>query len=185
MLAAFTNKDNSMKAFHALKATLERNGSTVQSTVGFQGGNTQRLITWHAKEGIWSLLDERAKSGDRFWCLFGVEDPHVVSNLNITVEINPRHTGTDMRVAGAFAHDAEGAVHLCHNGKIGGGRPGVSKRGFWEHYRGDWTQMAYNGRRVRVVELGSILDERILKRLGLFAKEVGRIKGILATSGRA
>ncbi len=184
MLTAFTDNDDSMKAFHALEATLERTGSKLRRTVGWQGGNTERCINWHGNEGFWSLIDEQAKAGGRFWFLFGAENALTASNLKITVEINPLHIGTNLRVAGAFAYDAEGAVHLCHNGNIGGGRPGIGKRGFWQHYSGDWTQMAHGEKQVCVVDLGSIRDEGIVQRLGWFVNEVKRIKGNLVACGQ-
>ena len=95
------------------------------------------------------------------------------------VEVNPRLEGTDLRVAGAFARDAQGTIHLCHNGRIGGGRHGVGKAAFFKHYRGDLTAMAHEERTISVVDLGPVRSPRLPARLGRFAREVLRVKRLI------
>ena len=183
MLVAFDKKDSSAEAFGVLRTTLLRGGARIRRTVGFRGGAVETEVTWHGSAGIWTLLDpDEAKN--RFWCCFGVQNPKEVKSLDIAVEVNPRLKGTDLRVAGAFARDVRGIVHLCHNGKIGGGKRGVGKRALFNHYRGEWAEMVYRDRIVDVVDLGSICDPRLPGRLGWFAREILRVKGVIAsTSG--
>ena len=177
MIVAFGNDDNSRKAFDELRTTLFKGGTQITRTVGYRGGNVEKEVTWHARAGIWSLLDDSLEN--RFWCCFGVQNPKDVKSLDIAVEINPRLEGTDLRVAGAFARDVHGIVHLCHNGKIGGGRRGVGKSAFFCHYRGALTEMAYGARIVEVVDLGPISSRRLPGRLGRFAQEIARVKEIV------
>ena len=97
------------------------------------------------------------------------------------MEVNPRLEGTDLRVGGAFAKDVRGVVHLCHNGKIGGGKPGVGKMAFFDHYRGKTMEMSYKDRLVDVADLGPIDSRRLPGRLAWFAREVVRIKRVVET----
>ena len=179
MIVAFGKDDDSQESFDVLQTTLLKGGTQFRRTVGYRGGKVEAEVTWHASAGIWSLLDAGGVE-NRFWCCFGVQNPKDVKSLDIAVEINPRLEGTDLRVAGAFTRDVHGMVHLCHNGKIGGGKPGVGKSAFLSHYRGELTEMAYENRIVKVVDLGPISSRELPGRLGRFAREIARVKDEIA-----
>ena len=159
-IIAFGKDDDSREAFDELRATLLKGGTQLVRTVGYQGGNVEAEVTWHERAGIWSLLDDKFMK-NRFWCCFGVQNPNDVTSLDIAVEINPHLEGTTLRMAGAFARDVQGTVHLCHNGKIGGGRKGIGKSKFLCHYRGNLTEMAYRTGIVNVVDLGPIGSQEL------------------------
>ncbi len=169
-----------MGAFEALRAALLDNGQQLQHRVGFRGKSDIETITWHSSVHMWSLL-KLNKGSKRFWCGFGVQNPKDIESLDIAVEVNPRLKGTDLRVGGAFTKDARGVVHLCHNGKIGGGKPGVGKTAFFDHYRGEIMDMSYKGGLVDVVDLGPIDSHRLPERIAWFAREVARIKRAIET----
>lgn len=185
MIVAFSNDDDSAEAFRVLRTTLLKGDAQFESTVGFHGGNIKTKVTWHSKAEIWSVLDDKQVK-NRFWCCFGVQNPKGSKNLDIAVEVNPRKKGTDLRVGGAFARDVHGMVHLCHNGKIGGGRPGVGKSAFSDHYRGNLTEMVHRNETVEVVDLGPICSPNLPRRIGRFVQQIVRIKdAILATTSDA
>ncbi len=177
MLTAFREHDDSHVAFAAMSDTLA-SGSTLQRNLGGQGFSGEWDITWHADVGMWSLLDP-GDDLNRFWCCFGIEDPTARKDLNIAVEVNPPHSSTDGRIAGAFAWSPAGNIHLCHNGRIGGGRRGVGKAAFFNHYRGELTSLAHRDRLVDVVDLGPIDSPDLASRLAWFAGEVLRIKALI------
>ena len=181
MLLAFRIDDDAREAFDVLAATLARNGTAVRGRVGYKGGFVDSDVTWHGSVGMWSLLDSE-QADRRFWCCFGVDDPRKATSVDIAVEINPRHHGTDLLVAGAFAKDARGAVHLCHNGKIGGGRKGVGKSAFFRHFSdpGGLKKMLYQGKHADVVDLSPVTSPELPRRLAWFAREVARIKVVCA-----
>lgn len=180
MLLAFGAENDARSAFDALRETLANAGTPVRARVGYKGGSVEDNVTWHHSVEMWSLLREfppRARQeGRRFWCCFGIDDPHNAANLDITVEINPRHQGTDLLVAGVFAKDMTSTVHLCHNGKIGGGRKGVGKTAFFHHYGPDFEKMRHGNGCVKVVDLGPITSRGLPRRLAWFARKVKRIK---------
>lgn len=177
MLLAFGIDDDAYDAFNVLGATLAKAGTAIEARVGYRGGFVDTEVTWHRTVQMWSLLRADQAEG-RFWCCFGIDDPRKAASLDIAVEINPRHEGTDLVVGGAFAKDERGEVHLCHNGKMGGGRPGVGKAAFFRHYSdsGGLKTMLYNERLVDVVDLGPITSPRLRRRVAWFAHEVARIK---------
>ena len=164
-----------------LGTTLAKTGTAIEARVGYRGGLVDADVIWYRAVQMWSLLRTDQTEG-RFWCCFGIDDPRKVASLDIAVEINPRHEGTDLMVGGAFAKDERGAVHLCHNGKMGGGRKGVGKSAFFRHYYGSGglEKMLYNDRLVDVVDLGPITSPRLRRRVARFAHEVARIKEVCA-----
>ena len=185
MLLAFGVDDDARDAFEVLGTTLAKAGTAMEARVGYRGGFVDAEVTWHRSVQMWSLLI--ADQVDRrFWCCFGVEDPRKTASLDIAVEINPRHEGTDLLVAGAFAKDERGTVHLCHNGKIGGGQKGVGKSAFFRHYayRG-LEEMLHKDRLVDVVDLGPITSPRLPRRVARFAHVVARIKEVCAKEQEA
>ena len=94
------------REFEVLSRALSK-GTKFRRKVGFKGTSRPSEVIWHAKEEMWSLLvPDYTKN--RFWCCFGIENPRDRTDLNIAVEVNPAHEGTNFRVAGAFAKDARG-----------------------------------------------------------------------------
>ena len=177
MLLAFGVDDDAYDALDVLGATLAKSGTATEARVGYRGGFVDTEVTWDRAVQMWSLLELRDDLVEgRFWCCFGIDDPRSIASLNIVVEINPRHEGTDLVVGGAFAKDESGAVHLCHNGKMGGGRKGVGKSAFFRHYSGSLEKMLYKDRLVDVVDLGPITSPMLRRRVARFVREVARIK---------
>ena len=174
MLTAFTENDDSHAAFNTLRETLSA-GDLLTRNLGGQGFSEKRDVTWHPKVGIWSLLEVR-EDLNRFWCCYGIENPTSTKALNIALEINPPYSGTNLRMAGAFAWGPGGLIHLCHTGRIGGGRRGVGKGALVENYWGEWTQMQYERRIVDVVDLGPIDSSHLASHLAWYTREVVRIK---------
>lgn len=175
MLVAFSKDDDSREAFDVLQNTLSKDGVQIERNVGDPGGNVDAKVTWHAEAGIWSLLDAEYLP-TRFWCCCGVQNPNEVKSLDIAVEINQRREGTDLLVGGAFARDGDRRVHLCHNGKIGGGKRRVGRTAFFEHYGGELKKMTYGSKIADVVDLGFISSPELIESLGRFAREIVRIK---------
>ena len=145
---------------------------------------------WFPDEGFWwdySKLED--ESSPRHWNAFGLDEPAGDStSLSIACEINfPLSDGT-WSVAGAFAEDEHGEVYIVHSGKIGGGREGVGRSAFVEHYTSFWEWVAgdpleRNGEPKDVV-VSALDDDSLVSNLAHFVKEVHRIKE-LAVSGES
>ena len=177
MLVAFGDTDSSTEskeAFDRLHKTLS-GGQRRDATIGGLGFSKATTVNWHPDVGLWSFLD-RNETKNQFWCCYGIEDPTKGRSLNIAVEVNPPRQGTSLNYGGAFARDDQGRTHLCHTGKIGGGRQGIGKKTFLKHYRGDLCEMSYAGGVAGVVDLGPVDSKHLPQRLSRFAREVLRVK---------
>jgi hypothetical protein len=95
--------------------------------------------------------------------------------LSIICEINPALEGLDKRTQGAFAQD-NGHIWLLYRGKIGGGRPGIGRRLFFENYPGEIMDIAGE----RVVIIGDIRSANFVENIKDFVREVERIKGLVS-----
>ena len=85
-----------------------------------------------------------------------------------------------MARGGALAKDESGEVYVVHSGRIGGGRKGVGRGLFVEHFAGSrqWAGVERNGKRKDVVVVSALDDDSLVQNLAHFAGEVRRIKGL-------
>lgn len=153
----------------------ERCDRQIPVKVGYKGGYEECTIRWSQALGLWfySVKIE----GSRYWNAFGISEvaPRENSMLSIVCEINPPVEGLNKRAQGAFARDENGRIWLVHRGKIGGGKPGIGRKLFFENYRGEISEIS--GERFAVIsDIGS-LD--FVEHVRNFVREVERIKGLV------
>lgn len=81
-------------------------------------------------------------------------------------------------MAGALAEDESGEVYVVHSGRIGGGRKGIGRDLFVEHFAGSrqWAYVERNGRPKDAVVVSALDDGALVQNLAHFIKEVRRIK---------
>lgn len=143
-----------------------------EATVGFQGDSMDIDVYYLKELDFWSgfrvLHDEPVP---RFWNAFGLGNPYEVHNNEIVVEINFAFAAGDMRVAGALVAD-DTDVLVCHSGKIGGGREGIGKNGFWNNYQGESIEVEG----YRLANIGRISSPDLPGLVRDFVREVKRIK---------
>jgi hypothetical protein len=109
--------------------------------------------------------------------VFGIFDA-AASSLNISVEINIPTTGDSASVAGFFARDvATGHVLLMHDGRIGGGRPGVGKEAFLAWSRAALVPVtdSEGGQRCGIV-VGHIEGQDLADRVWTYVRLVAAFK---------
>lgn len=143
-------------------------------SLGFQGGHIDCTINWSPTFGLWFHSGELET---RYWNVFGLSDvaPKKNSMLPIIVEINPPVKGLNRQVQGAFVLNENDELTLVHRGKIGGGKPGVGRKLFFENYQGETRNT--NGR--KVVILGDINSPDFVRKIKSFVQEVARIKALV------
>ena len=95
--------------------------------------------------------------------------------LPIVCEINPPLEGLDKRVQGAFARDND-RIWLLYRGKIGGGRPGIGRRLFFENYLKEIKDIAGD----RFAIIGDTHSSDFVSHVRDFIREVERIKGLVS-----
>lgn len=142
--------------------------------LGHPGASIRAKVAWSERLGIWFF--SRKIADHRYWHAFGVGRPESGSHISITCEINFPLCGIDRRTGGAFAEDGAGWVFVVHRGKLGGGRKGVGKGLFENHYRGVWEIMDDGGEETPVAIIGVLHSPRFARQIAQFVRKIARIK---------
>jgi hypothetical protein len=174
---AITERRQIEQAYAEFSLAVSEGGDPLQRMVGYQGGSELADLLWFGDLQLWVLLQPE-RITNRYWCAFGVDDPHPASMLGITCEINPPKEGVDRRCAGLFARDQGGNLILAHSGKIGGGRAGIGKAAFLNHL-GDADVVSVNfpgGEEYDYIAIGRVNSPDFRQRLANFVHAVGRFK---------
>jgi hypothetical protein len=150
----------------------------IQVSLGHPGGVIKATVLWSDRLGLW--LYQEKKSENRYGHAFGVGKPVSASSIPITCEINfPLH-GIDRRMGGALAEDRHGQVFVVHRGKIGGGKKGVGKSLFDQHYRGAWALMEDGDSETTVALVGMLGSPRFVRQTVQFIRKVDAMKEVLS-----
>lgn len=147
-------------------------------TVGFQGDNVDINACWFPREKFWWGYEKLPDAPiPRHWNAFGCELLGGSKSHTIACEINVPLYEADWRVAGAFARDSVGMVHIVHTGSVNG----VPLALFKEHFamRELWTDVRWDGKRRDVVDVSELDDDALVRSLGDFVREVRRIKSLV------
>ena len=147
--------------------------------LGHSGGTVKAKVSWSDSLGIWMFHDKISDS--RYWHAFGSGKPSVSSNIPITCEINFPIRGIDRRVGGALAADHHGRIYVVHRGKIGGGKKGVGKSLFEDHYRGVWAIMEDGPVETTVALIGVLNSPRFARQVAQFVRKISKIKSIFSS----
>lgn len=147
---------------------------TVPVKLGHPGASEKAKVAWSESLGIWSF--SRKIAGSRYWNGFGIGRPEGEAAIAITCEINFPLCGVDRRTGGAFARDRAGRLFVVHRGKLGGGRKGIGKSLFENHYRGVWEGMDDGGEETPVAVIGILQSPRFARQIAEFIRKIARIK---------
>ena len=142
--------------------------------LGHPGASVRAKVAWSERLGIWFF--SRKIADHRYWHAFGVGRPEGGDRIPITCEINFPLCGIDRRTGGAFAEDGVGRVFVVHRGKLGGGRRGVGKGLFENHYRGVWEVMDDGGEETPIAMIGVLNSPRFARQIAQFVRKIARIK---------
>ena len=142
--------------------------------LGHPGASVRAKVAWSQWLGIWFF--SRKIADHRYWHAFGIGRPEGGARIPITCEINFPLCGIDRRTGGAFAEDGAGRVFVVHRGKLGGGRKGVGKGLFENHYRGVWEVMDDGGEETSIAVIGVLNSPRFARQIAQFVRKIARIK---------
>jgi hypothetical protein len=147
---------------------------TIPVKLGHLGASEKAKVAWSDRLGIWSF--SRKIAGLRYWHAFGIGRPEGGAGIAITCEINFPLCGIDRRTGGAFAEDGTGRVFVIHRGKLGGGRKGVGKFLFENHYRGVWEVMDDGDEQTPVAVIGVLQSPRFARQIAQFVQKIALLK---------
>jgi len=148
--------------------------ATIPVKLGHPGASEKAKVAWSESLGIWFF--SRKIAGSRYWNGFGIGRPEGGTAIAITCEINFPFCGIDRRTGGAFAQDRAGRLFVVHRGKLGGGRKGIGKSLFENHYRGAWEVMDDGGEETPVAIIGILQSPRFARQIAEFVRKIARIK---------
>jgi len=184
-----TNGTKIAMAQRRMKAALKNGVRPIARRLGTKGGGGKEKHYWRPDLGIWVVMRELP---NRYWNAFGIEDPGQPGSIDVVCEVNFPYNGVNRKIAAVLIEDAKGSLYVAHSGRIGGGREGIGKQSFWEHFRGGKpVPVTYpDGKDSDFIVLGRIGDKQLPRQLALFVHEVARIKALIAsgdnpTSARA
>ena len=147
--------------------------------LGHPGATVKAKALWSQRLGIWMVHEKM--SGNRFGHAFGADKPTGSSHIPITCEINFPAKGIDRRIGGALAIDRNGRIFVVHRGRIGGGKKGVGKALFDDHYRGVWAIMEDGPAETTVALIGVLNSPRFVRQVSQFVRKVDRMKNIFSS----
>jgi hypothetical protein len=142
--------------------------------LGHPGASTEAKVLWSGRLGIW-LYPGKTDEG-RYWNAFGIGKPKIRTHIPITCEINFPVGGIDRRIGGALARDRKGRVYVVHRGRIGGGKKGIGKSLFADHYRGVWEIMEDGDEETTVALIGVLNSPRLVRQVAQYIHKISEIK---------
>jgi len=148
-------------------------------TLGHPGGTMKAKVSWSESLGIWIFHKKISES--RFWHAFGIGKPSGSSPVPITCEINFPIRGIDRRIGGALAADRDGRIFVIHRGILGGGKKGVGKSLFADHYRGVWTIMGDGPVETSVALIGTLNSPLFVRQVTQFIRKIDMIKNTFSS----
>jgi hypothetical protein len=157
----------------------------------WRNGGTRKIVWRPGKEDMNIHHDDQfyfaskevtSSKSHRYWNSFGTFKES--GTLNIAVEVNiPKKNNA--RVAGFFARDSLGGVHLLHDGSVGGGTPGVSRANFLEYLGRPYVEVISRTGTVRPgVVVCSLRAHDFIKKLGSFLHQVVVFKAAIKSGKR-
>jgi len=142
--------------------------------LGHPGASTEAKVLWCSRLGIW-LFSGKTEEG-RYWNTFGIGKPKKNAHISITCEINFPSSGIDRRIGGGLARDRRGRIFVVHRGKIGGGKKGIGKSLFADHYRGVWEIMEDGDEETTVALIGVLNSPRLVRQVAQYIQKIDQIK---------
>lgn len=142
-------------------------------TLGHQGNTWNGKVYYLEPLDMWTVFDD---GETELWNTYGLGDPTDSRMRNMICHLSVPIEGINRRIGAVYAKSRNGDVVVLHRGKIGGGREGVGKSAFFEHYDGRTLSAADGGRVTDFALVGSIKAKSFLKDIRRFVLSVRDIK---------
>lgn len=180
-MRVITDRKEIEKLHLKLQKKLENFASeTIIARTGHKGNSFDKEVLYSEELDIWWDMGgySEGKSGIRYWNAFGIGKPIPKKLAHIICEINYPLEGINKRIAANWIQLGKDHL-LVHSGKIGGGRKGIGKNGFIEHYNGTFEEFEIPQLPQEVTIIGNLRDENLPYQIKNFVYEAARIKDLL------
>lgn len=115
-------------AWDKLQKAMTHGSRRVWRRVGTRAGDYKDKLIIREDLGIWAAPSKELSS--RRWFPFGVLPLPETGNVSMVVQLNTPLMTTARGMGGCLGCDAHGKLWICHTGRIGGGRDGISRSAF-------------------------------------------------------
>jgi len=180
-LIPLTEKSEIQNAYEQLNNVMYKNTEILSTIIGYKGENRSVEVAWHRDIEMWNCFIPEVEGKDgsfRYWCSYGLSNPHENRMVGIVAEINMPEEGYNRRIAAVFARNQKDEIFLVHSGKVGGGRKGIGKNSFRDFYRGNQLVKLLwpDGLETEDICIGKLGDRTLRIQVAHFIKEVSRFK---------
>lgn len=149
----------------------------IDCTIGFPSGSIFAAVQYSEQHNFW--YNSRLEP-NRFWNAFGCGRPELNRGNSLIVEINFPFKGVNRRTGGAFGIDSNNQILILHRGNIGGGKVGIGKKFFTEHFRGESIIADDGGIENEFYIIGELNSEYLSSQTSDFIYEVNRLKNLIS-----
>jgi transcriptional regulator with XRE-family HTH domain len=165
------------RARKLLRARIEKASAKPRKmALGNQGATWTDTVYYMPAHDIWTVFDGNPDA-EWLWNTYGIGNPFDGGSRDMVCHLSVPAEDINRRVGAVYAR-AKGSrnTFILHRGRIGGGREGVGKSAFFEHYEGELVT-ALDGERVTEFALvGAVESASFLKDLAQFVHAVKNIK---------
>ena len=163
------------KVWNGMVAAMRKGAQYEERVVGSRYGADPHRIIMRDDLGIWTTKGGEIKG--RRWQHFGILPLPPRGNIGITVEINPTLGGSPTSSSGYLAKDSDGSLWICHTGRVGGGREGISKSAFMAWTDRDSVRMTRKGgAAIDVYPIAQVGSKSMLQQIAEFTHDVAQFK---------
>ncbi|MDB5089792.1 MAG: hypothetical protein JWR09_3786 [Mucilaginibacter sp.] len=150
--------------------------------------SVEKIPIKYSSKAVISPLEEDSYSEDyKMWWYFGGGEHHFWNpygegrpseNKAVTgrCQINMSMEGLNRRIGGAFAKDEDDELYLLHNGSIGGGVTGVSKKPFLKWYPGSLIEVDFEGQIAEYFIIAEFRSINFYEQIQFFVNKVYEFK---------
>jgi hypothetical protein len=169
-----TERNQLSKLVTQLRKELRDNlPNTVNCKVAVKWGFIDVPVRFSNEIQLWVGYDPAIdEANKRYWTAFGLGIPHEGQSLSNVIQINFPFEGLNRSISGVFIETPSGIL-VGHRGRLGGGRAGIGKRLFWEHFSGRVFTSRDGENFAIIAQLGS---PDLISNMYLFILEANRIK---------
>lgn len=175
MLKGVTNKSEIKKLQNQLEAKL-KDYSTERILVKYssKAGVSQEVKAYYSEDHeLWWYFDG---NNTQYYNPFGMGKRKNHQPITGRCQFNMPKDGYNGRIGATFAHDDEGNVFLMHNGGIGGGVPGVSKKTFVAWFTGELFEVDFGDKKAEYYIVSDFSSPHFMEDIKFFVEKVYAFK---------
>lgn len=158
-----------------IESQMRLGGRLVKRTLGTKVASYPDRLILREDLGIWT--NPGGELHGRRWCILGVLPLPATGNVTMVVQINPAVDPSSKGSAGCLARDGAGDLWICHTGRVGGGRKGISRSKLLKWTTREPVNISREDRKpVSAFPVARVGDRKILVDIADYVREIHAFK---------